>query len=83
MIYKRRCIEMKKLVAVCDNELFMFAEKSADQLQETDTCVVYNVVNKSYAPELCVGSWTARVFGWEIPTEEQKKQAEQWIEGAN
>lgn len=68
-----------KLIAVCDNELYMFAEKETSEVKENDKCIVYDTRRKTYAPSLCVGSWTARIGGWELPTKEQMQMAKSFV----
>lgn len=71
----------KKLVAVHDKTMFMFAD--VDDPVMTDKCIVYNKDMGEFAPELRVGCWTARMNPWEKPTDEQIKEADQWLEELN
>lgn len=68
---------MKTLVAVVDDELFMFADEK--EPKETDKCIVYDARRKQYAPPLCIGSWTARIPEWRLPTKEQKEKAKEFV----
>jgi hypothetical protein len=67
---------MMQLIGVCDDSMYMFADGTAESLSPRDKCIVFNEDTGQFAPLLCIGSWTARVFPWDIPTEEQKKKAE-------
>lgn len=71
---------MLRLICVHDNSMFMFANKEFEKAEITDRCIVYNPDSDSFAPVICIGSWTARVNPWEKPTSEQLKRAEQWID---
>ena len=65
----------RKLIAVCDDELFMFVDEKTEEVDIRDRCVVYNQTTNLFVPDICIGSWTARVFPWEDPTEEQIKES--------
>ena len=66
------------LVAVCDNSMFMYADKALDKLDIYDKCIVYNKDLEQFAPKICMGSWTDRTGPWEPPTPEQIEEAKQW-----
>ncbi len=70
---------MMQLIAVNDDSMYMVADGTIESLSPRDTCIVFDENGEQLAPPLCIGSWTARVFPWETPTEEQKKKAKAWI----
>jgi len=61
----------KKLVYVYDNSMYMFVDKSIDEVNEKTKCVVYNADLEEMSPEMCVGSWTCRMGPWIPPTQDQ------------
>ena len=60
-----------KLIAAYEDSLYMFVDDNINEYDESTKCRVYDTYREKMSPELCIGSWTARVFPWRLPTEEE------------
>lgn len=68
-----------KIIGVGNNKYLMVVADTVDAsgpINENERCRVYNTETGELAPDLPIGSWTARVFPWEIPTKDYTKEME-------
>lgn len=62
-----------KLIAVSDDR-YMFVKLGEAPPYSEQKCVVYNSTTDEVSPPIAVGSWTARIFDWRDPTEDELKK---------
>lgn len=63
-----------KLYAVYADSMYMFIDNNIENPTQKDKCKVYNATTDVTAPELCIGSWAARMGPWRFPTDEEKRK---------
>lgn len=68
-----------KVIAKSDDYLMIVKDdvKTGGPINEFDRCRVYNTRTGVLAPDLPIGSWTARVGPWYPPTEDYTVIVEQ------
>jgi len=68
-----------RLFAVYKGILFMFVEKTDEEINELTKCVVYDVKQNKKANGKCIGEWMKRMSPWNKPTSLELEKADEYM----